>query len=701
MFQKTTYYCCVIANSQHFIINDIMTTRARTEGVILIGSLFILCMGCSWDVGEFGPCSAPCGVGERVRSVTCVQKQGTVKVELPDSDCTLDSKPQTTESCNPQICPARWQVSEPAECSAVCGPGEAQRTVSCVRSHHGSDSEVDQNLCSGPKPTEHVPCVVDVCPVGWDSQRELIRTDTHVMPRSKTVPVYVWSPVIGQCSKTCGNGSQQVWFSCVDHQSSLEVPEFFCDRTSKPQMYAQPCSLSTCPATWRYIQGPCSVSCGGGVAKRVLYCSQRMEGEDGNTDMVVGESACQSIARPSEVLECNTEACPARWRVGEQSVCSVSCGMGVAVRSVRCVQSEGGVERVVEEERCDPGNKPPVTAPCFTQVCSFHWDVHEWSECSVSCGDGIQSRTVSCIGPSSPHPVSPFLCLHLPKPITIQACYSPDCSSAQTSTPEPSSTHMQSEPRRGEGTWRTTPAPAPDVMRSTMSTTTDPPQTSFCGQLLLQDSGIIDLRNITQARCIFAIGRPLDELIQIKIISSTLNCRQKENIALYDRLILMRLCERMTSKTLKSRSNVLLVRQSRLTPGNGVLLFYQSIKNKKSQHGECDVQLFSPSGLIENPIKSAATSYTQSCRVFIDAPPAFRIQIRALSVLNNTDTDSTYILIRDVDALKTTIFRGTRLFLWSSSGSRAEVEFHGKYQQIKGMFRAEYSYINPFEEQPV
>ncbi|XP_050972765.1 A disintegrin and metalloproteinase with thrombospondin motifs 13 isoform X2 [Labeo rohita] len=450
----------------------------------------------SWEVGEFGACSAPCGVGERVRSVTCVQKQGTVKVKLPASDCTLDSKPQTTESCNPQICPARWQVSEPGECSAVCGPGEAQRTVSCVRSHHGSDSEVDQNLCSEPKPPEHIPCVVDVCPVGWDSQSKVIHTGLHVMPRSRMVSVYVWSPVIGQCSKTCGNGSQQVWFSCVDHQSHLEVPEFLCDRTSKPEMYTQPCSLSICPVTWRYIQGPCSVSCGGGVAKRVLYCSQRMEGGDGNRDLVVGESACQSVARPAEVVECNTEACPARWQAGELGDCSVSCGMGVTVRSVQCVQYEGGIERVVEEDRCDPVNKPPITAPCFTHVCSFHWDVHEWSECSVSCGDGIQSRTVSCMGPSSPLPVSPFLCLHLPKPITIQACYSPDCSSAQTSTPEPKSTHIQSEPRRGEGTQRTTPAPAPavrmkmwksfsaiaptaDVIKSTISTTTkEPPQTS-------------------------------------------------------------------------------------------------------------------------------------------------------------------------------------------------------------------------------
>uniref|UniRef100_A0A671RAD2 ADAM metallopeptidase with thrombospondin type 1 motif, 13 n=1 Tax=Sinocyclocheilus anshuiensis TaxID=1608454 RepID=A0A671RAD2_9TELE len=615
-------------------------TSAVTFCVILTGSLLILCMCCSWEVGEFGPCSA----AEQVRSVTCVQKQGKVKVELPDSDCTLDSKPQTTVATE---LPQKQKFRE--------------KLVSLTH--------------------------------------KLIRTDTHIMPRSRMVPVYVWSPVIGQCSKTCGNGKCEMlklWptliCDSVDNFACL-LPEFLCDRTNKPEMYAQPCSLSICPATWRYIQGPCSVSCGGGVAKRVLYCSQMVQGGDGNTDLVVGESACQSVARPSEVVECNTEACPTRWQVGEQGDCSVSCGMGVAVRSVRCVQYEGGIERVMEEGRCDPGNKPPVTAPCFTQVCSFHWDVHEWSECSVSCGDGIQSRTVSCMGPSSPLPVSPFLCLHLPKRSqSIKSCMSLRRSG-------------MNEPLILKSSWSTNMrksfsaiVPTADVMRSTMSTTTEPPQTTvrnksstlvsgFCGQLLLQDSGTIDLRNVTQARCIFAIGRPLDEVIQIKIISSTLNCRQSK----------------MTSKTLKSQSNVLLVRQSRLTPGNGVLLFYQSIKNKKTCIflQECDVQLFSPSGLIENPIKSAATSNTQSCRVFIDAPPAFRIQIRALSVLNNTDTNSTYILIRDVDALKTTIFRGTRLFLWSSSGSRAEVEFHGEYQQIKGMFRVEYSYMNPSEEQPV
>ena len=71
-------------------------------------------------------------------------------------------------------CVSRWRVSEPGECSAVCGPGEAKRSVSCVRPEDGQDVEVDQSLCSKQiKPPGSVPCVVDVCPIGWESKAEV------------------------------------------------------------------------------------------------------------------------------------------------------------------------------------------------------------------------------------------------------------------------------------------------------------------------------------------------------------------------------------------------------------------------------------------------------------------------------------------------------------------------------------------------
>ncbi|XP_062855351.1 A disintegrin and metalloproteinase with thrombospondin motifs 13 [Trichomycterus rosablanca] len=667
-----------------------------------------------WVLWEFGPCSAPCGVGQRLRSVTCMQKQGKETVVLADFECSESTKPSTKETCNTQLCPARWQVSEPGDCSAVCGPGEAHRTVSCIRSHHGADSEVDESLCSQPKPSEHVPCVVDVCPIGWEKHGEDQKSLTgsvSTMTRSKIIPVYVWSPVIGHCTKTCGNGTQQIWFSCVDHQSRLDVPEFLCDRLSKPEPYTQPCSQLSCPATWRYMQGVCSVSCGGGVARRVLFCSQQAaEGGRGDAEVVLPDSSCLSASRPLEVVSCNTDPCPARWQAGERGVCSVSCGLGVAVRRVWCVQFDGRVERQVEEERCKESTNPPLTVPCFTQACSFHWAVQEWTECSVSCGYGIQSRTVSCVGPSSPLPISPLLCVHLPKPITIQACYSDDCFT-QTLSNVSSSQQPETQSQKGEENTTTSAPPGGNekfsgilptvpVLGSTTSVPTETPQSSFCGQLFLQDTGIIDLRNVSEKRCFISIGRPLEEVIQIKIESSSLNCRHKENLALYERLSLRRFCEKMAGKSFTTRSNVLLVRQSRLTPGTGVLLSYSSEKNmKKSHHEDCDIQLFSSTGLIENPVRvaSSLSPSARSCRVFIDAPPAKRIQIKALSVFNATSSDSTYVLIRDVDAVKTTVFKGTQLFQWSSTGSRAEVEFHGEYQQMQGTFRAEYSYVAPEE----
>ena len=68
----------------------------------------------------------------------------------------------------------RWLVSEPGLCSAVCGPGSAQRNVSCVRPEEGQEVAVDHVLCQQQvKPSDLVPCVVDVCPVGWDRERKV------------------------------------------------------------------------------------------------------------------------------------------------------------------------------------------------------------------------------------------------------------------------------------------------------------------------------------------------------------------------------------------------------------------------------------------------------------------------------------------------------------------------------------------------
>ncbi|XP_023199385.1 A disintegrin and metalloproteinase with thrombospondin motifs 13 isoform X2 [Xiphophorus maculatus] len=654
-----------------------------------------------WDAGNFGVCSASCGGGFRVRHVRCVQKHESDVVKVPDSECSADTAPHPLEKCNLHHCPARWSVSEPGNCSAVCGPGEAERNVSCIRQEDGLDVEVDHSFCLNQiKPPYSVPCVVDVCPIGWDS-KERPSLKSGLLPRSRQAPVYVWSPVVSQCSRSCGNGNLQVWFSCVDHQTRLGVPDFHCDSSSKPDPHTEMCGFSPCPPKWRSKQGVCSVTCGGGVAKRVLYCARETDGEE---EEVLEDYNCRGFPKPTAVVSCNTHSCPARWKVFRTSPCSVSCDLGVAQRNVSCVQFVHGKESVVPEDGCRAAVKPATTVPCLVQVCTYKWEVKPWSQCSSSCGYGIQSRAVSCMGPPKPEPLSPLFCMHMPKPITIRGCDTGSCrdvalnkttqtlkaNSTEKALPSPPPVHKDAS-RRRMGSLPPRPTETMAIKETTTATPT--PKPNACGLLLLEESGTVDLHN-APSRCTVSVGRPLDEVISITLISSSLDCRKREYVAFFDRLAIVRKCVQAAGSELTTRTNVLLVRQSLVTPGNGVVFTYRSKKNtKRSHHQDCDIQLFSPSGIFENPVTS---NTSRTCRVLINAPPSVKIRVQALHIalpFNTTSAQSTYIMIRDMDVLKTNVFNGQQLFLWHSSGNMAEVEFHGDYLYSQGTFRAEYSFV--------
>ncbi|KAG2469729.1 ATS13 metalloproteinase, partial [Polypterus senegalus] len=309
-----------------------------------------------------------------------------------------------------------------------------------------------------------------------------------------------------------------------------------------------------------------------------------------------------------------------------------------------------------------------------------------------------------------------------------------------------------------------------------------------CGELLLEDTGVVDLRDVGRRDCLLSVGRPLGEVLEVKVVSSSLNCKESEaseyskvipgrsagddqKVALipkvghpyphprhsvrshpfslysslphiwrhngdkvttrvhlclatgefvlfYEQLMLLKKCERLTGYTITSRSNVLMIRQGRLAPGRGILLHYWSKAATKRHHSgkggprmvshwnprtpvtsrisfpDCDVQLFGVTGKIVNPIQSQALGH-QSCRTFVNVAPRRRIEIRALSMNMAAQVNGSYILIRDVDIMRTWVFHGNSLFFWRSSGSRAEIEFHGEYLRRLGTFHGEFSAIEP------
>lgn len=104
-------------------------------------------------------------------------------------------------------------------------------------------------------------------------------------------------------------------------------------------------------------------------------------------------------------------------------------------------------------------------------------------QCSQPCGYGIQSRTVSCMGPSAPEPLSPLLCMHMPKPITIQGCNMAGCN-MQGPRVLPTLRHADTQTQQV-----TAANPTQTVtLRQTASPTTAPPSTS--SQLRIENDSL-------------------------------------------------------------------------------------------------------------------------------------------------------------------------------------------------------------------
>ncbi|XP_069841669.1 A disintegrin and metalloproteinase with thrombospondin motifs 13 isoform X2 [Dendropsophus ebraccatus] len=594
-----------------------------------------------WDVKVTSPCTVSCGGGFMLRTVHCVQKQDDMETIVPDRDCAHSPRPEAFSSCHPEACPARWEVSEPGPCSAVCGSGLAERRVSCVQSQSGLEAIVDDSHCVGQeKPTTLVQCIVSVCPVGWDTIMPSVSKDIHVMNSSfNRSDVYVWSPVQGKCSVTCGTGILVLHYICVDFHAKEETFEKNCNQTLKPKTQQKPCQpqscppewevkeLSPCPVTcgggiiplsvacvrkdnniahrlphskcsriqrpnstkecatepcpvrWRYKEGSCSVSCGGGILQRVLYCTR--DPQEGETEeVIVADSECQHLLHPQEKEPCNQQPCPPRWRVVEASPCSAACGYGISKQKVLCMETAAGAEKEVDGASCASHERPPSVIPCFIASCFYTWDVGAWTQCSATCGNGIQRRQESCINSKTHQHVSPTFCLNAPKPITLRGCSGNPCQyDTQTSQPEPARgtplvTPLTSAPPNHRPHFKA--LPVNERLGDFAKDMDQESQNVVCGRLFTNSSGVINTTGLLEKDCEFSIGRPLGEVVVVKVLSSSLNCTAGELVLFYGRAMWRKSCTRLSSVTVVARSNTLTVRQRQVHPGNGIALAYWS-----------------------------------------------------------------------------------------------------------------------------
>lgn len=138
---------------------------------------------------------------------------------------------------------------------------------------------------------------------------------------------------------------------------------------------------------------PCSKPCAGGFQYTKYGCRKK-----GDTKMV-HRGYCDASKKPKPIRRmCNLQDCTQpQWISEEWEHCTKTCGsLGFQIRTVRCVQFlHDSTNRSVHSKYCS-GEKPESRRPCNRVPCPSQWRTGAWSECSVTCNEGMERRLVTC-----------------------------------------------------------------------------------------------------------------------------------------------------------------------------------------------------------------------------------------------------------------------------------------------------------------
>nr|XP_056700675.1 ADAMTS-like protein 2 [Euleptes europaea] len=139
----------------------------------------------------------------------------------------------------------------------------------------------------------------------------------------------------------------------------------------------------------------------------------------------VEEAYCDVLTRPEPTHEfCAGRDCQPRWETSRWSECSRTCGEGYQYRTVRCWKMLApGFDSSVYDDMCESAGlaRPMERKSCVNKPCGPQWELSEWSECSARCGGpGTMKRAVRCS-------VEPHLCNESLRPVGEKECSGPPC----------------------------------------------------------------------------------------------------------------------------------------------------------------------------------------------------------------------------------------------------------------------------------
>ena len=170
------------------------------------------------------------------------------------------------------------------------------------------------------------------------------------------------------CSKPCGIGRQSRTRDCIGEYGRTK-----CEGFTKNWRV---CNTHSCESQWSEwgSWSPCSVTCSFGHQRR-------------SRETKCERSPCQKQIE-SVVRVCVRGKCPSYSEWSSWSMCDAVCGLGRQKRSRICSSSRRG----------RPCSGPEVNIrECKIRECAEWTAWSEWSACSKSCSQGMQSRMRDCI----------------------------------------------------------------------------------------------------------------------------------------------------------------------------------------------------------------------------------------------------------------------------------------------------------------
>uniref|UniRef100_A0A8C2WC59 Uncharacterized protein n=1 Tax=Cyclopterus lumpus TaxID=8103 RepID=A0A8C2WC59_CYCLU len=160
-------------------------------------------------------------------------------------------------------------------------------------------------------------------------------------------------------------------------------------------LYGLCCTFGSTELKWRFGEWTtCSASCGNRGTWLRRIHCVNLDGK------AVQSTMCQHIPKPiTSPVTCNRQNCPPRWSASEWSKCSASCGGGWRRRQVSCQQSEArGAVRTLTAAACERTSRPSDSEQCTANNCPT-WVASAWGKCSGRClgpAATVQKRSVLC-----------------------------------------------------------------------------------------------------------------------------------------------------------------------------------------------------------------------------------------------------------------------------------------------------------------